>query len=118
MTVAVESTTQTYKLLSQGHTKPFTDTAFLFGHLVKLAQPIMTDYYSDLFHDAFWLREHAGTVQPTEVCTWHWYVSQSHTTIHLKAEPYAAYPDKHHYRFTLFLAEDGWWTLSVEHVAA
>lgn len=33
----------------------------LFGELVKLAQPIVEHYHSDLWHDAAWIREHIPT---------------------------------------------------------
>jgi len=110
--------TETYRLLSQGRTKPFQDPALLFGYLVRLAQPIMKDFQSDLFWDARWLETHACHIRADEPFTWHWYVSDSHTTIHASDEPYKAYGDKLHYRFTLYLDQNGWWTLMIEHLAA
>jgi len=103
-----------YRLINQGRTKPFHDIALVYGHLVRLAQPIMTAYQSDLFYDAVWLDEHASNVQPGESFAFHWHVSNGHTSIHAEDAPYNAYEDKKHYVFRLYLAESGWWTLDID----
>lgn len=39
-----------------GKTESLADVAHLiFGHLVKLAQPYVERYHSDLYHDAMWI---------------------------------------------------------------
>jgi len=100
-----------------GRKEPFTHVAVVFGHLVRLAQPLMQDHQSDLFYDAAWLDEHASNVQPGEVFEFHWYVSDGHTSIHAEETPYNAFEDKQHYVFRLYLADNGWWTLDIDEEA-
>jgi hypothetical protein len=57
---------------------PFNDgvRALLFGHMVKLAVPVVQHYHSDLYHDARWLEENVSG--PTE---FDWLVRPSGTNI-------------------------------------
>lgn len=50
--------------------------ALLFGHMVRLATPVMHQYQSDLYHDATWL-EHK--LRPTH--TFEWLVRPSGTNL-------------------------------------
>jgi hypothetical protein len=106
--------TQTIRLLCQGDTEPFSSPQFIFEHMVRLAQPLMESYQSDLWHDAMWLAKHASQVMPGQAVHFHWYVSPSHTHLGNEAlmNPYKAH---RHYHFTLSLdAHSGWWTLVID----
>lgn len=48
----------------------------LFGHMVKVSQPIIKGYHSDLFHDAEWIRQWVNG--PTE---FYWLVREHGTHI-------------------------------------
>ena len=52
--------------------------ALLFGEMVRRATPVITEYHSDLFHDAHWITNHVnGPV------TFDWLVRTSGTNISL-----------------------------------
>lgn len=103
-----------HKLVAHG-SKPFTEPQQVFMHMIRLAQPIMTAYQCDLYHDAMFLKEHASLIAPHKALVFYWDVAPSHTWIGL--EPHnLTYRDTDdlHFRLTVWLAGNGWWTLTVE----
>lgn len=103
-----------HKLLYQGDTKPFSEPQHIFAHMVRLAQPIMTDFHSDLWHDALWLSKHASTVVPGAALHFYWSLGPTHTWLgdHPIADPYDG---SVLYHFTLYLDEyTHWWTLVID----
>lgn len=63
-----------------GGTTPIENASLIFGHMVRLALPVMQGYYSDLYHDGMWLRESLESVKGNNY-TFYWSVDQSGTTI-------------------------------------
>lgn len=55
-------TSVTYDLTSadQDGTFPPSALPLLFGHMVKISQPFIAAYHSDLYHDAMWLNRHVA----------------------------------------------------------
>ena len=110
-----QTQTHTFKLLGTSPSKPFTDVQFIFGAMVQYATPVMTDYHSDLWHDAMWLDKHMTHILPEERRSFHWYVSATHTFI--GKEPvcagYRPRPRDLHYLFTVYYASNGWWCMDV-----
>lgn len=78
--------------------------AHVFGHLVKLADGVLTAYHSDLYHDALWLRDVLNG--PMTFC---WSVGESGTGI---GEDEKALYRTHQYRCVV-TEERQRWTLTV-----
>jgi hypothetical protein len=72
-----------HRLMSQNADIPFTDTALVFCHMVRLAQPVMQAYQGDLYHDALWLHAHASSIPAEQVFTFYWVLDGMHTLIGL-----------------------------------
>jgi hypothetical protein len=91
----------------------FTEPQHIFSHLLRLAQPLMTDYRSDLWHDAMFLQEHFAHVAPDMTKTFHWYISPTHTWIGMQPirDPYS---HTKHYLFTLAINDRHWWVLTID----
>ena len=103
----------THKLLYNSG-EAFTSPALVFEHLVRLAQPIMRAYRSDLFHDAMWLNEYVNNIPPDESKTFYWYLGDSHT--HMSKEPLpenCVSSKDQRYTFTVSLTPNAWWELSI-----
>lgn len=53
------SLTSEHRLVGWGTFEDLSSSilALLFGHMVRLAAPVVEEYHSDLFHDAEWIRK-------------------------------------------------------------
>lgn len=51
--------------------------SLVFGHLMKLALPVITAYHSDLYHDALWLDKYLAGAS----FTFYWAVRETGTQI-------------------------------------
>lgn len=94
----VSTMVETHTLL-QGNTMNGIEPAiqFVFGHMVRLAEPLLTHYRSDLYHDALWLNEHATGTR----FDFYWSVGETGTrTGTEELMPYA-----HAYRFSVDLTD-------------
>lgn len=92
----------------------FTSPALVFEHLVRLAQPIMRAYRSDLFHDAIWLNEYVNNIAPEDTKTFYWYLGDSHTHISKEPLPENCISSQDHcFTFTVSLTPYAWWELSI-----
>jgi hypothetical protein len=69
-----------------------------FGHLVRLAAPVMTSYHGDLYHDALWLHGRAHG----RAFAFYWSVNESGTSIGLTT---GALNRTHGYRVIVWLDE-------------
>lgn len=76
--------------------------ALLFGHMVKLAKPIVQEYQSDLYHDAMWLAENV-----TGARTFEWLVRPSGTNIDGSAEMGVKIGTSHNSRFYIVKVFNG-----------
>jgi hypothetical protein len=104
----------THKLLYNSG-DAFTSPALIFDHLVRLAQPIMQDYHSDLFHDAMWLNEYVNNIEPGESKTFYWYLADSHTHISAEPLPENCVSSKDHvFTFTVSMELASWWQLTIQ----
>lgn len=50
--------TETVTLARYGQGAPHQVKGYVFGQLVRLAQPYIASYYSDLWHDAAWIEKY------------------------------------------------------------
>lgn len=83
----------------------------VFGHLVRLAAPIMKAYWCDLYTDALWLQ---GFVRGESV-TFYWSLDESGTSIGTD-QPLAT-TREHKYRFTVTIV-GGKSTLEIWNITA
>lgn len=70
----------------------------VFGHLVRLAAPVLTHHHGDLYHDALWLHGNAHG----RAFAFYWSVGESGTSIGLAPE---ALSRTHGYRVIVSLDE-------------
>ena len=109
-------TTEKIDLLCTCPVQAFTEPQHIFAQMLRLAQPLMTNYRSDLWHDAMYLQEHFSRVDPETGGSFHWYISPTHTWIgpHAVKDPYT---HTTHYKMTLALNDKRWWELTIEVIA-
>lgn len=87
--------------------------ARLFGEMVALAQPVVDEYHSDLYHDVHWIDEHVNGE------TAFWFAvrtSGTHVGDMAKIAAEAGSPGLVLYRLTLTCDERNMWHLTVETV--
>lgn len=77
-------TEQTYRLIGWGAFEELQEPirALLFGHMVKLAIPVVQEYLSDLYHEAHWIDENVNGET-----TFEFLVRHSGTNIGLPDDP-------------------------------
>ncbi len=92
------TTITTHRLVGWGTFEDLRESilARLFGHMVVLAQPVVEEYHSDLFHDASWLR--ANVTGETE---FEFVVRTSGTNLGVSAKYAATSPGAVLYTMTL-----------------
>ena len=83
---------------------------YVYGHLVKLAAPVMQRYWSDLYHDAMWVDKYVRG----ERFSFYYSVGESGTGI--GTDEVALYR-ANGYRVTVWAEQGRRITLTVEHVS-
>ncbi len=82
----------------------------IFGHLVRLAAPVVKEYHGDLFHDALWVRDNING--PTEFL-----FCVRHSGTNLGPNAQLMFDGLSHdavlYRLSLSVDERGRWTLRI-----
>lgn len=69
----------------------------VFGHLVRMATPVLTAYWSDLYHDATWLQKHMAG----DSFTFYYAYDEAGTSI--GTDPVVADTREHAYRLEAFV---------------
>jgi hypothetical protein len=103
-----EATTFTVRLTGWGSWEDLhlSIKALLFGHMVKLATPVLQEYRSDLYHDALWL--HTSVTGPIE---FEWLIRPSGTNLQDAARvgvKIGAGQTAQFWRITLFEVKGDW----------